>query len=359
MIYKDDWEEAQQRMLAWWEGEIIDRVCLQVTAPLTSADGLEDPASFICQESADPYEYWTNVDYVIARTVERIQHTFWGGESFPLFWPNLGPDAFAAFFGADLHFMDRRTSWVLPIITDWQNAPVLRISEDNRWWRLQLELLAEAKARGDDKWITGIPDTHAGADALAALRGQSRLCLDLYDYPEEVKAAISRLLEAVLQVYEIYYQMVEAEKYGSSSGWLPARGPGRTNVVQCDFLAFVSPEMAEEFLLESIVAEARWLDHAIFHLDGPDAVRHLDLLLAIPEIQAIQWVPGARALPMTKWIPLLKRIQAAAKSLHLTVWPHEIRTLLEELKPEGLMLKTHVTCEAEASDLLCCVTRLS
>jgi hypothetical protein len=108
----------------------------------------------------------------------------------------------------------------------------------------------------------------------------------------------------------------------------------------------------ETFFLESIIAEARWLDRAIFHLDGPDAIRHLDLLLPIPEIQAIQWVPGAGALPMTRWVPFLRRIQAAGKSLHLSVWPHEIRTLLEELKPEGLMLNTRVNSEAEARDLL-------
>ena len=55
---------------------------------------------------------------------------------------------------------------------------------------------------------------------------------------------------------------------------------------------------------------------------------------------------------MTRWIPLLKRIQAAGKSLHLSVWPGEVQTLLEELKPEGLMLNTHVSSEAEARDLL-------
>jgi len=343
MIYKNDWEKAQQRMMAWWEGEVVDRACIHVTAPLTPEDG---------PEPADLYDYWTNVDHVVERTAERIRNTFWGGEAFPLFWPNLGPDAFAAFFGAEITFVDRQTTWVPPIIADWERAPELTTKEDNHWWRLQLELLKAAKAKGDDKWITGIPDTHSGGDALAALRGREKLCLDLYDHAQEVKAAMSQLVETVLQVYEIYYEIVEAEKCGSSSAWLPAWWPGRANVIQCDFLALISPEMAEEFFLESIVAEARWLDRAVFHLDGPDAVRHLDLLLAIPEIQAIQWVPGAGALPMTKWVPLLKRIQDAGKSLHLSVDPYEVQILLEELEPEGLMLRTRVASEAEARDLL-------
>jgi len=68
---------------------------------------------------------------------------------------------------------------------------------------------------------------------------------------------MDRLTEAVLQVYEVYYEIVEAEKYGSSSGWLSAWWPGRANVVQCDYIALISSEMMERFFLESIIAEAR------------------------------------------------------------------------------------------------------
>jgi len=36
MLYKEDWEQAKQRFLAWWNGEIIDRIALQVRAPRKS-----------------------------------------------------------------------------------------------------------------------------------------------------------------------------------------------------------------------------------------------------------------------------------------------------------------------------------
>ena len=35
-------------------------------------------------------------------------------------------------------------------------------------------------------------------------------------------------------------------------------------------------------------------DAPIFPLDGPGAVRHVDALLEGEELDAIQWVPGAR-----------------------------------------------------------------
>lgn len=33
MSFKPDWEQAAQRFEAWWAGEVLDRVCLQVYAP--------------------------------------------------------------------------------------------------------------------------------------------------------------------------------------------------------------------------------------------------------------------------------------------------------------------------------------
>ena len=100
------------------------------------------------------------------------------------------------------------------------------------------------------------------------------------------------------------------------------------------------------------MAEASCLDRAVFHLDGPDAVRHLDSLLDTPEIHAIQWVPGAGALPMTRWIPLLQRIQAGGKSQWVGCRADEVRPILEALRPEGVMISTSAATEDEARELL-------
>ena len=356
MLYKPDWEQARARILAWWEGEIVDRPCLQVTAPRAGRE-----AEFLKASHRPPdisvKQWWTDVDYVVQRTARRIEATFWGGEAFPLFNPNLGPDVFAAFFGAPLRFLDTETNWVQHIVDDWADFPELRIDEGNPWYRLQLQLLRAAHEAGRGRWITGIPDTHAGGDALSALRGNERLCMDLYDSPDTVRRAVTELVEGVKQVYDSYFAIVEPEQFGSSSGWLPSWHTGRSNAVQCDFIALVSPAMMQEFILPSIVEEARCLDRAIFHLDGPDAIKHLDALLQVPEIHAIQWVHGAGKGPMTRWVPLLRRIQARGKSLHLSVTPPEVPAVLEALQPGGLMLHTSTESETEARDLLDSVAR--
>ena len=149
-----------------------------------------------------------------------------------------------------------------------------------------------------------------------------------------------------------FFPAVECQKFGSSSGWLPTWSTGRANVIQCDFIALISPEMFERHFLHELVVQARWLDRTIYHLDGPDCIRHLDLLLTIPEIRAIQWVPGAGAPPMPHWIPLLKRIQAAGRGLHLLTEPEHVETLLRELSPKGLMVQTSVESEEEAREMV-------
>ena len=290
MLYKDDWETAQQRVTAWWQGEIIDRACIQVTAPRSGVTprSITPPATLA--------EQWTDVDYVVESQGERIRCTYYGGEAFPLFNPDLGPDIFAGFLGAPIHFAPD-TSWADPIITCWETRPRLNFNQDNLWWRRQVELVQAAQAAGRGKWLTGIPDTHSGGDALSALRGRQQLCFDLIDRQQQVLAAMHELETVVIDVYERLFSIVEWERYGSSSGWLPTWAEMRANVIQCDFIALISPSMFERFFLDELVIQAKWLDRVIYHLDGPQCIRHLDLLMAIPEIRAVQSVPAPARRP--------------------------------------------------------------
>ena len=350
MLWKQDSEEAKRRMEAWWRREVIDRVCIQVTAPRSEPWDVERIP--VPPRPPTWEEYWTDLDYRIATTAESIRATYHGGEALPVLCPDLGPDLFACFFGAEPSFVGPNTAWVDPIIEDRASAPEFKIDESNRWWKLQLEFMRRAKDASQGRWITCMPDTHQGADCLVALRGRDRLALDFYDEPAWVKKAMEQLLEACLYSYDLYYGLLEPEREGGSLGWARVWGSGRTNVIQCDYLALVSPRISEEFIMPSLAAEARALDHAICHLDGPEALPHLDLLLEIPDIQAIQWVPGDGHRSMLQWIPLVRRIQAAGKSVQLFAWPHEIRTLLEELRPEGLLINTYCSSELEAKDLV-------
>lgn len=61
---------------------------------------------------------------------------------------------------------------------------------------------------------------------------------------------------------------------------------------------------------------------------------------------------------MLPWLPLLHRIQAAGKRLHITVLADEVEPLLRTLQPDGLCLETRARTPWEAEDLLRLATRL-
>jgi hypothetical protein len=122
----------------------------------------------------------------------------------------------------------------------------------------------------------------------------------------------------------------------------------------------VSSKAFRDFFLPPLVETMRTVDHRIYHLDGPGAIHHLDTLLELPELHAIQWVPDAGVTGrIMQWVPLIKRVQSKGKGIVVYVGPEEVESLLREVRPEGLCISTNCGTEAEARELLKFVARLS
>jgi len=81
------------------------------------------------------------------------------------------------------------------------------------------------------------------------------------------------------------------------------------------------------------------MTHNIYHVDGKGVARHLDFILSVKEINAIQWVQGmGDDTPIMQWIPLIKKIQAAGKSLVIDLQPEELDDFMSSVRPEGILL---------------------
>jgi hypothetical protein len=101
----------------------------------------------------------------------------------------------------------------------------------------------------------------------------------------------------------------------------------------------VSPQTAREMILPDILTEMAAMERTIFHLDGPQALGHLDALLATPQLSALQWVYGAGHGPAAKWIEVYQRAQAAGKAVQvLAETPQDALAVLGQLRPEGVWL---------------------
>ncbi|NLJ25985.1 MAG: hypothetical protein GX354_11310 [Firmicutes bacterium] len=349
-LFKDDWEAACQRLEAWWEGELIDRCVVLVTAPRDEAARRKKP-----KPHGDIREWWLDVEYRINEAEAEFRSTFYGGEAFPIFFPNLGPGIAAAYMGVQPVFAEE-TVWFdqAPIIDNWEDRQPITLDEDNQWWQVTKELTQGSLARSENRWITAITDLGGGLDLVASLRGIKSLLMDLIDHPDAVKQLSEEIQHVWFRCFDELNRMIHQSMVATSS-WMPIWCKGTWYPLQCDCSAMISPGMFEEFVLPGLQEQCRQLDYSIYHWDGPGQIPHLDLLLSIPELTGIQWTPGDGnpRVDSPKWYPLYKRIQDAGKNLVLLdTPPRGIERLLKELSPKGLLIQTHVDSEEEARSLL-------
>lgn len=350
MLYKPDFESIIPRMEAWWKGEMLDRACIAVYAP-NGKPKREVP------KPPTLYEMWTNHDYILDRAEAEFEATYFGGEATPMYYPNLGPDLFAALLGGKIEYREG-TSWVAPFL-DWDNPVSFKINKDSFEWKWLMEMYKMVKERSRGKYLVGGHDCHSGGDALLAMRGGTNLCMDLYDRPDDIKGAMRKLEGTVKDFHESFWGPIEANgQKGHSTSWLHVWSPGRSNAIQLDLLALISPEMFEKFFFHELEVQCSVLDNTIFHLDGPDAIRHLEKVCELP-MAGIQWVQGDGKGPMTKWIPLLKRIQALGKNLHISCAADEVGTILKGISSRGVYIQTWASSKEEADALIKTAAKLA
>jgi hypothetical protein len=115
----------------------------------------------------------------------------------------------------------------------------------------------------------------------------------------------------------------------------------------------ISEAMFQEFFLPGIAEECRFYTNSLYHLDGPGALRHLDALLSIPELNAIQWVYGAGNGRATDWLDVYRRCQAAGKGIQLSfLHVDEVDVVVANLRPEGVWCSVVVRNRSEAEAIL-------
>ncbi|MBO3803130.1 MAG: hypothetical protein JTT11_04545 [Candidatus Brockarchaeota archaeon] len=338
-----DFETIKQRFEAFWNREPLETPLLHITAPRSEQVAVNVPD--------DIEERWTNVDYVLRKAEAYLDNTVFMGDAVPWYWPNLGPNSFTAFLGGNLTFLDETTSWMPPFISNLSEYEP-EFDESSKWWRImdaQLDSLCEI-AR--DRFLIGIPDIHYGGDSLAAAFGTANLVRSLYVEPETVRVLVEKLAGICIQVFDRYYRKISRVQKGCIT-WIPAYSKGKYFALQDDFTGLLSPKMFKELFLEEDVERiARYLDNSIFHLDGPMALGNLDALLQVDALDGIQWVPGAGAEPMSKWIGVCNKILGAGKCLQISCSPQEVPFLLSKLKHEGLFISTSCGSEREGRILL-------
>ena len=331
---KPDFEKAMQRVEAWFNHELLDRPPVRF-----SQHNAEFSASTALEGRSWPNlkARWFDAEFQVDSFMESIEGRRFCGETFPVFSPNLGPNVYAAFHGAELEYAEV-TSWVQHCIHDWDDINRLKFSEENEYYRGIESLTRVALEKCSGKFMVGYTDLHGSLDCVADWRGTQRLCFDLGDEPQRVHEMLAVANRNFLPVFDHYDAILKAHGQLSVT-WMAIPARGKMHIPSCDFTSMISTKAFREFYLPSLQEEVRHTTHNVFHLDGKGLLRHLDPILSIPEIQAIQWVQGVGDdLPILQWLPVIKRIQAAGKGVVVDLQLSELEPFIAAMKPEGLYL---------------------
>jgi len=328
--FKPDFEQVRQRWQQFWRGE-SDRPLLSAIRPKPGVEPVKKPW---CYRLATG-----EVDAAVEQTIQwAATHEFLDG-AIPGFQVTFAPDHFAAMLGADLREGSTGTNWIQPFVEDWDDAEI-RFQPECEWWQRTAEVIERFRTRCDGKLIVFATHLQGGLDCLVALRGAEGILADLLDVPEKVLDALKRVDRAIDDVRAALSAALDVPTYGSLNRFgMYSRGV--IDVPQCDASCMISEDMFRQFALPSLAHEVNGLDASVYHLDGVDAIRHLEALCSLENLDVIQWVPGA-GNEGRDWSDLRRRIDELGKGQIYhdgTITAPEVRAVWESFSARKLYFR--------------------
>jgi hypothetical protein len=332
---KPDCARCSERIEAWFQQAVLDRPPIRFYKHNAQFDAGE-PLDRTRWSSLE--QRWFDTDYQLDSFEQSIAGKTFHAETFPVFFPNLGPSVYSAFYAGRLQFAEV-TSWYEPVLTDLDDLSVLqRDPFENLYFKKLEELTRAALTRCGDCYWVGYTDFHPSLDCIAAWRGIDALCLDIALTPEKLAPLVELSVRDFHRVFDHFDGMLKDAGQPSVT-WMNIPCSGKLHIPSCDVAAMISTKHFEQFSLPQLRRELQGMDRVIYHVDGKGVARHLDVILAQPEIQAIQWVQGlGKDWPILQWVPLLKRILAAGKSILVDVPMEELDEFMNQMPREGVFL---------------------
>lgn len=344
-------EQSRRRYAAFWDRSCADRPPLYLTVRRQAGDGFPEPT--------DNYQRWADMDYRLNAARWNIGATLYMADGFPNAWVNMGPGVLAAMIGSEYGYAES-TVWFghneQLLAEGYGGMDRLALRADNPMNAHVLEFTRRMCREGVGKYLTGITDIGGTLDVLASLRGTETLLYDVVDDADNVVRARDIIDALWEKAYTESYDIIRAAYGGPMTGWIPLWCDKRWFPLQCDFSAMISPDAFERLVLPSLERHTRFLDHSVYHLDGPGELPHVDMLLGLNRLDAIQWVPGAGNYDglSEHWYPLYERIQRAGKGLVMTLGEHtaeQLITFMKNMSPNGLFIQAQLPSAEEAREV--------
>ena len=352
-MWKSNWDETKQRFLKWWEHKGL--LVGMWGAPETENCIHESAAAPV--KPADITTRYCDAAFRAAENHYRLARSIFPLDVLPTASTDLGPGSLATFIGARPDFA-QDTVWFYPCMEEDlepEKRPPLRFDENHPWWKTSEAVIRACVEASRGKYIVGCPDLVENMDVLSSLRGAQTLCMDMAERPEWIEEKIKEITQVWFAAYQRIYDLIKLEDGSSTFGAFYIWGPGKVAKVQCDASAMFSPRMYKRFVVPALTEQCAWLDHSLYHLDGTQAMVHLDALLQIEPLDAIEWTPqaGIETGGHKRWHEMYRRILGAGKSVQVVnVELNEIQPLLDTIGPKGVYILIQFKDQHEADQAL-------
>ena len=339
--YKVNMEAAKEKFRNYWAHKNTGRPLMCVIARRPEVEQYSDGTPVeggyldqICQGKyynmpeelkwKDMEDKYQNPQRIVDRYRYFCQTHAFLGESFPNLNIDFGPGSLASYLGSEIGFKED-TVWFNKCLDGWDGVPKLTFDPENKWFKKHLQLAKDCQALAGDDFYVDMPDLMENIDVLASLRGAQDILFDLLDEPEMIGERIQEVTDIYYEYYDRFYDVIKDEEGGNAYTVFQIWGPGRTVKLQCDFSAMMSPEDFRKYIQPSLRTQSENVDHVLYHLDGPAAIKHMDALMEIDGIDALQWTSGDAGPDGTlpDWDVIYDKAIAAGKSIWVKVYSGE------------------------------------
>ncbi len=344
--WKPNLEETKKRYVDWWnhKGIIINMWEHFQDGVKPHADiPAPKPYKDLNQRWFDPEWRADYLDWYVA-------HSSLMADMLPVANTQLGPGSLAAILGGVFEGGED-TIWIHPN-PDYSDD--IRFDPQHPNWLLHKALLKACKQKAQGHYYVGMPDLMEGLDVLAALKGTDRVLLDTVMQPEVLEKQMQQINDIYFQVFDELYDIIregDEMAFCYFSSW----APGKMSKLQSDISTMISVDDYRRFVQPFIREQCQKIDYTLYHLDGVGAMHHLDALLEIDELNAIQWTPGVGEPQggSPKWYDLYKKILSHGKSI-MACWVtlDELRPLLDNIGGDGVHLEMDFHNEREVEQAM-------
>jgi len=338
-----DWRTVARHHVDWWRGAgLVAQVFGPRDQPRVDVEAPEPPA--------DHRQRRAGAGYLPVAAEANLARTEFLVDAIPLAHNNVGAGDLAAILGAGWHF-EPSTVWFEPCIEDPDRYGKITFDPASPVFGALDELIRAQVDRAAGRYLVAMPDLVENLDILAAMRDPQTTMIDLVERPDWVSEKIHEINVAYFEVFDRWYELIKEPAGGNAFTAFAVWGPGKTAKVQCDASAMIGPDMFGQFVAPGLKEQCDQLDQSVYHLDGPECICHLDHLLAIDSLNAIQYTPGARNPKHSdpRWFEFYHNVLDGGKALLLPgIAPEETQVLLDELGPRGLHIRTHCPTLDEA-----------